>query len=241
MAASAPTEFELRRLSYYLRERPDDPMLKAYLEELGFDGTTWEALQDPAARQHSIEIVTENMARLVYDAIKSDDAVRVVQLYDAALPIYQNEFDIIRMSLGEGGVLKGSPRVFSAMAALVEANELHEFILELFEQAHTNSDINPITIINVLRKADYAQLDDIVERVVWEELTRFKRNDDNYLLDLVNPNNLEWLRQSGVNLNKIQRDLEKFYVQHYSEDDGVEYEEAKTELFDTIAALQQQI
>lgn len=231
--AAAPTEFQLRRISYYLRERPNDPALQGYLEELGFDGDTWEQLRNPTTRQSAIQAIGENMAKLVYDAVKDDDATRVVDLYDAALPVYEDEYNIIRMSLGEGGVLKGSPKTFNAMAALVDADDLQEFLFRLFQDAHINAN----TALNVLRQADYSRLNEIVSTIVAEELDRFKRIDDNYLLELLRPENLEMLRQYGINLTKIRTELERFYARYYSEDDGPEYEEAKRELAAVLETL----
>ena len=233
--AANPTEFQLRRISYYLRERPDDPALKGYLEELGFDGNVWDKLQDPKIRQEAVAKITENMAQLVYDAIKDDDATTVVDLYDAALPVYQNEYDIIRMTLGEGGVLKGSPKTFNAVAALVDGGELYEFILQLFSDPDDKFD--PMTALRVLRAAGYAELNDIVRNVVGEELERFRRIEDSYLYTLLRPENLEMLRQAGVDLSKIYKELNEFYQRNYSEEDGPEYEEAKRELAEVLENL----
>lgn len=237
MSAETPTEFQLRQISYYLRERPNDPALKGYLENLGFDGDIWDQLQDSNTRQNAINAITENISRIIYDAIKLDDAVRVVDLYDAAKSIYKSEYDILKMSLGEGGILKGSPKTFNAISALVDSEDLHEFIFELFDEAHEDTSLNLSTILNTLKLAEYPRLNEIAQKVVEDELDDFLHLRDDYLFDLLRPENLDVLISSGVNLEHVREELEKFYLKHYTDEDGVEYEQAKSNLFDLIQSL----
>lgn len=141
------------------------------------------------------------------------------------------------MSLGEGGILKGSPRTFNAISALVDAEDLQEFIFQLIEQAHEDTSLNPVVILNTLRLAGYPRLGELVQETVKNELDDFLHLRDDYLFELLRSENLDWLTAAGVDLKQVREELEKFYLRHYADEDGVEYEEAKMNLFNLIQSL----